>query len=353
MQETTRVFAVLGDAPLRRQVQQQWRGNGTTLCGMHAESSDSLVEEITRMRPDVVVIDVETDGARALIQAAATRLRVPVVALVRAQQPSFTALRPFEWGAATVVVREADSVQELAGHLEAAVRDVHDAQVVDVMESHFPLSGAFPDASVFDLRRNLQTHAPSAKIVAVGAGVGGPMAVRRILTELRTAVVSPVVVAQRLPEALMPAFVQWLEHHTGTTVVRAVSGPLEVGTVYVVPSGCEARVESHSGAPTLSITATECATAPGFDVLFESVAATYGDRGIAVVLTGRGSDGAQGLVAVRRAGGLTIVQDRVSSLVFEAAGHARDGGGAIECLPINEIAERIQMLMRAEPAGRS
>ena len=353
MHETTRVFAVLGDAPLRRQVQQQWRGNGTTLCGMHAESSDSLVEEIARLRPDVAIIDVETDGARALVQAAASRLRVPIVALVRAQQPSFMALRPLEWGAATVVVRETDSIQELAEHLEAAVREVYDAQVVDVMESHFPLSGAFPDAAVFDLRRNLQLHAPASKIVAIGAGVGGPMALRRILAELKTAVVSPVVVVQRLPEALLSAFVQWLEHHTGATVVRAVTCPLEVGTVYVVPSGCAARVESHSGAPMLVITTSEGDNAPGFDILFESVAATYGDRGIAVLLTGRGNDGAQGLTALRRAGGLTIVQDRVSSLVFEAAGHARDGGGAIECLPINEIAARIQMLMRAEPASRS
>jgi chemotaxis response regulator CheB len=56
---------------------------------------------------------------------------------------------------------------------------------------------------------------------------------------------------------------------------------------------------------------------------------------------------------VRRAGGLTVVQDRVSSLVYDAPGQARDGGGAIECLPINEIAERIQMLMRPEPAGRA
>jgi len=161
------------------------------------------------------------------------------------------------------------------------------------------------------------------------------------------------VVAHRLPDALTVAFVQWLEHHTGATVVRAASGPLEVGTVYVVPSGCEARVESHSGAPTLAVHTSECGTTPCFDTLFESVAATYGERGIAIVLTGRGSDGAQGLAAVRRAGGLTMVQDRVSSQVFEAAGHAREGGGAIECLPINEIAERIQMLMRAEAAGRS
>jgi two-component system chemotaxis response regulator CheB len=87
--------------------------------------------------------------------------------------------------------------------------------------------------------------------------------------------------------------------------------------------------------------------------LFESAAVTYGGSTVVALLSGRGTDGTQGMLGVRRAGGFTMVQDRISSLVYDAPGQARDGGGAIECLPINEIAERIQMLMRAEPASRA
>ncbi len=352
MKETTRVFALLGDAPLRRQLQQQWRGAELTLCGMHAEASDSIAEELARVRPDIVVVDVESDGARALVQAATTRLRVPVVALVRSQQPGFAALRPLEWGAAVCVPRECDSVSELVGRLEAAVTEVRNSQVVEVLENQFPLSGAFPDASVFDMRRALQGVEPAGKIVVVGGGIGGPMAMRRVLHELKTTVVSPVVFAQRVPESLANALVHWIEHHTGAQTVRATTGRLEVGTVYVVPSGCEARVESHSGAPTLVVTPADGAETPNFDRLFESVAATYAERSVAVLLSGGGVDGTQGLLAVRRMGGLTVVQDRVSSLLYDAPGQARDGGGVVECLPINEIAERISMLMRPEPASR-
>jgi two-component system chemotaxis response regulator CheB len=350
MNETTKVFALLGDAELRRQLQRQWRGNGMTLCAMHAEGGDSIAEEIARVRPDLVLVDADVDGARQLVQAVAVRHRLPVVALVRAHNQGFASLRPLEWGAVAVAARE---VADLPRSLVDLVAELRGAQVVDVLENHFPLSGAFPDAAVFDLRRALQGLDPAEKIVVVGAGVGGPLAMRRILTQLRHDVVSPIVYAQRAPEALVAPLVQWLEHHTGAHVRRAGDGKLEVGTVYVVPSGQDAAVEMHQGEVHLRLTASDAATTPNFDALFESVAKSHGARAVAVLLSGRGADGSQGLLSVRRAGGFTIVQDRASCLVHDAPGQARDAGGAIECLPINEIAERLQMLMRPEPVTRS
>jgi two-component system chemotaxis response regulator CheB len=353
MNESTRVFALLGDAALRRQLQQQWRGLELTLCGMHAEGGDSILEELARVRPDVALVDADVDGVRPLVQEGASRRRVPVVAVVRPQPSGFTALRPLEWGAVTVLPRSVEVTPELVTAIEGAITEVRGSQVLDVLESHFPLSGAFPDASVFDMRRSLQETAPAEKLVVVAGGVGGPMAVRRILTELKTTVVSPIVYAQRIDDSLVAPLVHWLVHHTGAQVMRGVSGPLAVDQVYVVPSGYDARFERQNGAVQLCTTPGQGPSACSFDTLFESAAAAYGERTVGVLLSGRGSDGAQGLAAVRRAGGFTMVQDRVSSLVYDAPGQAREGGGAIECLPINEIAERIQMLMRPEPASRA
>jgi two-component system, chemotaxis family, protein-glutamate methylesterase/glutaminase len=293
------------------------------------------------------------DGVRRVVEAASHVLRLPIVAIVRSDQPGFTAVRPFEWGAVALVPREVSSNGDLASKIEASLDRVRNAQVVDLLEGHFPLSGAFPDAAVFDMRRSLQDLEPGAKVVVIGAGLGGPMAVRRILGQLQSVVVSPVVYAQRIPESLAGSLAQWLEHHTGASVQRAASGPLEVGQVYLVPSGFEAHIVRQNEQATLEVAPSEAATTPCFDTLLESVATAYAQRTVAALLSGRGSDGAQGLLAVRRAGGFTMVQDRVSSLVYDTPGQARDGGGAIECLPINEIAERIQMLMRPEPASWS
>ncbi len=353
MNEATRVFALLGDAMLRRQLQQQWRGQTISVCGMHSEGGDSILEELSRVRPDVVLVDAELEGVRPLVQSVATRLRVPVVALVRSQQHGFTAMRPLEWGAVEILARDSEVTPELVGLIERVVCEVHGSQVLDLLESHFPLSGAFPDASVFDMRRSLQEVGPAEKLVVVAAGIGGPMGVRRILSELKTTVFSPIVYAQRIEEPLVMPLVHWLEHHTGAQVTRAASGKLEVGQVYVVPAGFDVRLERQNGAVHLCTSPASTDGAFQFDALLESAAATHGERAVGVLLSGRGSDGAQGLAAVRRAGGFTMVQDRVSSLVYDAPGQARDGGGAIECLPINAIAVRILMLMRPAPASRA
>jgi len=353
MSESVRVFALLGEATLRRQLQQAWRGNGTTLCGMHAEGSDSLVEELARVRPDVLLVDAEVDGVRRVVQAAASRLRIPVVSLVRSQQPGFAAVRPLEWGVVSLLPREIDSNGGLVAAIESSLAEAREAQVVDQLEGHFPLSGAFPDAAVFDMRRSLQDASPESKVVVVGAGVGGPMAMRRILSELQSLVVSPVVYAQRIHESLAAPLVQWLEHHTGASVQRAVTGKLEVGQVYVVPTGYDAKIVRRGEDTVLEVARSTGANTPSLDLLLESAGEAYAERTVAVVLSGRGADGTQGLLEVRHRGGFTMVQDRVSSLLYDAPGQARDGGGAIECLPINEIAERIQMLMRPEPAPRS
>lgn len=353
MHETTRVFALLGDASLRRALQQRWRDNGTTLCGMHAEGSDSLVEEMGRVRPHVVLVDVDVDGARPVIEAAASRYRIPVLAIVRAQQPGFAAMRPLEWGAVNLIAREGMGSPLAIENLEAKFHATRKAQVVDTLEGHFPLSGAFPDASVFDLRRSLQSVGTASKLVVIGAGVGGPMALRRILSQLRDDTMSPMVVALRFEPTLVPALVQWLVHYTGVQVAAAETSKLVPGNVSIVAPDQDAVLESPQGEPTLCVRPREAAAAPQFDLLFESAARTHGSRAVAVLLSAHGVDGGQGLLTLRRAGGFTMVQDRVSSVVYEAPGHAREGGGAIECLPINEIAERIQMLMRSESASHS
>ena len=353
MSTPMRVFAILGDGVLRQTLQQQWRSNGIALCAMHAEGSVSLAEELGRLRPHVLVADAEVDGVRELVQSAARRYRIPTVCIVRAQQQSLAALRPLEWGAVELVVRRESDVPSLVRDVEDCVHALRDAQVVEQLESVFPLSGAFPDASVFDLRRALRAVRAADKVIVIAAGTGGPMAVRRILTTLRGETCSPIVYAQKLPHALRDVLVQWLEAHTGAVVRPVIEGqPLEVGHVYVTSSTHETvRMTGSDGRAWLQVGPMHGDAKP-LNALLHSTAATFGARAVGVVLSGRGDDGCAGLLALRAAGGLTIAQDRASSALYEAPGCAREAGGAIECLPINEIAERIRMLMHADHAAR-
>ncbi|MFQ5601108.1 MAG: chemotaxis protein CheB [Candidatus Krumholzibacteriia bacterium] len=353
MSESKRVFALLSDARLRQRIRRQWRSNGITLCGVHAEGGEALVGELARLRPHVVIADADADGVREIVQAASQRYRIPVIGVVRAQQSGLAALLPLEWGAVTLVPCANQDTEQVLEELETAVEAACGVQVVELLESTFPLSGAFPNAAVFDLRRALQALEPREKVVVIGGGLGGPMGVRRILAGVRDQVVSPIVCVQRFAEPLFDVLLRWLEKHTGAQVVRAEDGQrLDVGCVYVASSARDAvKVILREGGPVLQVSASK---EPGrFDALLESAAEVYGSRAVGVLLSDHGSDGSEGLLKLRKAGGFTIVQDRASSLVYDLPGRARDAGGAIECLPINEIAERIHMLMRPEHAARS
>jgi two-component system chemotaxis response regulator CheB len=351
MRDPVRVFTLLGESALRHQVQKRWRSNGIAMCAMHAEGGESLVEELGRLRPQVVVADADVDGARDLVQAAARRFRIPTLCLVRAQGAS--ALRPFEWGAVDILARS-DDLDRFVAEIEAAIHASRGAQVVEQLDSVFPLSGAFPDASVFDLRRALRGLGAADKLVVVGAGLGGPMAMRRILATLRGQECSPIVYVQHFAASLLDPLAAWLETHTGAQVERAATGQvLEAGRVYVAGHAQEVVRLERSGDRTLLRLAAPNGDARHLDALLISAACLFGARSVGVLLSGHGDDGSAGLRRLRDSGGLTIAQDRASSPQYELPGAARDAGGAIECLPINEIAERLRMLMQAEHAARS
>lgn len=354
MSESIRVFVLLHDAGLRRQIQQQWPSKGIILCGTHAEGGGALVEEVARLKPDVVLVDADVDGAREVVEGVAQRCRIPVIALVRAKQSATAILRPLEWGAIHLVPHDALTLEQLTADLEAAIELTRSAQVVELLNGSFPLSGAFPSSRVFDLRRALQNVKAKDKVIVVSAGVGGPMAMRRILAELKHERISPIVFIQQLAPALLDAVATWLSQNSAFNVERAADGKrLEVGHVYVISSETEA-VRIEGGTPAILRVAPE-PVAPDHpvDTLLEDIARIYGTRSVAVLLSGRGEDGCNGLQVVRNAGGFTMVQDRASSLVYDMPCRAREAGGAIECLPINEIADRIQMLMRLDHASSS
>ena len=174
------------------------------------------------------------------------------------------------------------------------------------------------------------------------------MAMRRILATLRRQTWSPIVYVQRLPARLRASLALWLEKHTGATVLRAAPGQrLEVGHVYLAGDDESLQVIAGDSGTVLQVEGERGDGRP-LDALLRSVARSFGAGAVGVLLSGSGGDGCDGLLALRAAGALTIIQDRDSSLLYDLPGRARDAGGAVECLPINEIAERLSMLMQPE-----
>jgi two-component system chemotaxis response regulator CheB len=181
-------------------------------------------------------------------------------------------------------------------------------------------------------------------IVGVAASTGGPPALAGLIGSLPAGFPAPVLVVQHLPDGFAPGFAAWLAGQGRLPVRLAIDGErLSGGTVFVAPSGSHLEVEGNrirlrAGPPVGG-------HLPAATTLFASLAA-LGPRAAAVVLTGMGDDGLEGALALRRAGGSILAQDRATSVVFGMPGAVAAAGIADLVAPVELLATRLATLAR-------
>jgi two-component system, chemotaxis family, protein-glutamate methylesterase/glutaminase len=181
------------------------------------------------------------------------------------------------------------------------------------------------------------------EVVALAASAGGLNALTHVLAALPAGFPAALVVVQHLDRRHRSLMADILNRRTALPVKQALEGErLEPGVAYIAPPDRHLLVNSDR---TLSLTQTELVhfVRPSADLLFESTAASFRDRAIAVVLSGSGRDGAMGVTAIKKMGGTVIVQDADAEFsgMPEAA---RATGVADFVLSLDEIAPALQKL---------
>ena len=182
-------------------------------------------------------------------------------------------------------------------------------------------------------------------IVAIAASAGGLKAITETLAPLPAGFRAAVVIVQHLDPRTRSLMADILSRRTALPVKPAADGEqLRAGTIYVAVPDRHLLVNPDR---TLSLTRTELVhfVRPSADLLFESVAASYRERAIAVVLSGMGSDGAMGVQAIKKTGGTVIAQDRSSE--FHGMPDAAVETGAVDfVLPLAEIGPALRKLVQ-------
>ncbi len=184
----------------------------------------------------------------------------------------------------------------------------------------------------------LPSRAASVRLVAVGASTGGPGAVRRLLTDLPVGFRVSVVLVLHIGEPFDATLADWLDAQSPHRVVFAADGEALFDgppRVFMAPAGKHLTI--REGRLRLATGPERHSCRPSVDVLFESVAADVGADAVGVLLTGMGRDGAEGLLAIRRAGGHTIAQDEASSVIYGMPRAAVEIDAAAAVLPLDAI----------------
>ena len=186
---------------------------------------------------------------------------------------------------------------------------------------------------------------PNFDIVALAASAGGLAALIEILSNLPADFKAAIVVVQHLDPRHPSLMAEILSHRTALKVIQGENGDkLIPGTVYIAPPNNHLLVNTD-GKISLSQSEMVHFLRPSADLLFESVAASYQERAIAVVLTGTGTDGSMGVEAIKKMGGTVIVEDAKTAEFSGMPAAAIKTGNVDFILPLAEISVALRTLI--------
>jgi two-component system chemotaxis response regulator CheB len=316
---------------------------GLEVAGTAANGRIAL-DKLDVYKPDVVTLDIEMpelDGLAMLSRLRLTHPRLPVIMLSSTTQRGAAAtLEALNRGAS-------DWVGKPAGDsLTAAMRQIREELIPRVRALAAPRER--PVSPVALARRPVTTApvpwAGRVDIVAIGASTGGPQALTAVLSALPVDFPTPIVIAQHMPPVFTRLLAERLATSTRRPVVEGAAGmTIAPGQVVIAPGGLHltvtldvrgVRLGTDAGRPRHSCR-------PSVDVLFESVAESFGAAALGVVLTGMGQDGLAGAREIYDRGGAILAQDEQSSVVWGMPGLVARAGIASAVVPLEQMGREI------------
>jgi two-component system chemotaxis response regulator CheB len=193
--------------------------------------------------------------------------------------------------------------------------------------------------------------ASALDLCVLGASTGGPAAIQRVLEQLPADFPLPIAIVQHMPPGFTRPFATRLNAHCRLAVHEAEEGDrLTPGQVVVAPAGRHLTFSSNLGV-LLSSEPADARHIPSVNVMMLSAARVRPGRVLGVLLTGMGDDGADGMVAIRSGGGVTVAESDESCVVYGMPRAAAERGGAERLLPIGALAEWLAELRAGSPAG--
>lgn len=297
------------------------------------------IELCQRLRPDVVTLDMMLPVMSGLAATEFIMAYCPTpILIVSASTNRGELFKTYEAMAAGAIEvldkpRGDEADDGWARKLVATVKLISRIKVITHPRARLGAMGLKPATPLLE-------SATSPRLVAIGVSTGGPGALVEILRGLPADFPLPILLVLHLGKLFAPAFAEWLDGQSRLRVSYASDGDAlpRFGQGQVVLAPPDRHLVVRGGLLRLTDTPERHSCRPSVDVLFESLAAELGPACVACLLTGMGKDGAQGLLAIRHAGGRTIAQDESSSVVFGMPREAILLGAAEQVLALDRVA---------------
>jgi len=314
-----------------------------------ARDGQEALEKALALRPDVITLDIEMPGMSGLTMLTELMARFPIpTVVVSGREDPDLVMESLQLGALDFVVKPSGTISvdlyKIQDELIAKVKLARRVSVRDVLKQIEPLPGERRAVSPGTKPLRLRNQ----RVVVIGASTGGPQALDYLLSHLPARLGAPILVIQHMPAGFTNSFARRLSQRCQLIVKEAEDGDLvKDDHVYIAPGGyhmiiaqsdSEVRIRLDSLPPT--------GLRPSANVLIRTVVQVYGPNVIGVILTGMGSDGAEGLELIKQHGGTTIAQDETTSVVYGMPRAAIERGVVDQVLPLWEIPAALERLLR-------
>jgi two-component system chemotaxis response regulator CheB len=338
------VLVVDDSAFMRKLVTELVDGSGEFRVVGSARHGLDALRKIHALDPSIVTLDIEMpelDGLAALgyIMSECPRPVVMLTGVASGKADDLT-IRALELGAVDFVRKPAGQISPdlhpVRERLLQALRACREVNLRGV-----PVLARPPSAPLRRIPAVVGGRATRAVVIA--SSTGGPRALAEVIPRLPAALDAAVLVVQHMPAGFTRSLAERLNGQSAIEVGEAVDGePVSTGRVYIAPGGWHMRLRRSPGGPVVALDdgPTVWGVRPAADPLFRSAVELFGAAVIAVVLTGMGRDGAAGIQTVREAGGVTIAQDRATSIIFGMP-QAAIAAGAERVVALDEVAATI------------
>lgn len=311
-----------------------------TVVGAAGDGRQALVR-IRELKPDLVTLDIDMpglDGMDALVEIRKLYPKLPVIMFsTLTERGAAVTLDALARGASDYVAKPSPSETPESSHERVQKELIR--KIKFLCAERAPRTQPVPAPASLSFR-------PQSRIdvVAIGTSTGGPSALSELIPRLPADLPVPIVIVQHMPPLFTHLLAERLNAIGPLDVREGKDGEkLQRGQVRIAPGDQHMTVTRKGTDFLLGLNRDphENSCRPAVDVLFRSVAKTYGANVLAVVLTGMGSDGTQGAAAVREAGGEVIVQDEESSVVWGMPGKVVAASLADRIYPLSGIAPEL------------
>ena len=338
-----RVLVVDDSALMRKLIPQMLAGDESIEVVGTAMDGSFCLKKIDELKPNVVTLDLEMPGMNGIDTLKEIMRREPVPVIVfssHSTEGATVTMKALGLGAFDFVTKPKDAsahMAETAKELIAKIKAAAECKLKPRMVMGIPEK---PQKS------SAVAGAPT-KVVAIGVSTGGPQALEYLLSQLPGDFPGTVVVVQHMPDGFTDMFARRLDEVSPLRVKEAQSGDvLQPGRVLICPGSRHMKVKRLplGDIAVLSDEPRVNGHRPSADVLLRSVAEEFRNQAVAVLMTGMGDDGAEGLGAVKKEGGMTIAQSEESCVVYGMPKAAIERGYAIRVVGLDVMGATLQAL---------